>query len=156
MSRCIYCPCPVYQDRVCWGCFESNNIFEILSVSRCLECEEYMCPEHASFQSRCSMVCIQCDDNFDHDEESNTELEIEEIDPVWYLHNTVDTHEPPQTIKRTSASESFSKKECLICLETFKLGDMLGTLECHASHTFHDSCISEWHEHSRTCPLCRK
>lgn len=115
-----------------------------------------MCSAHTSPQARCSMVCIPCDDRFDVEEDSGTEVDNEwhemTIDPAWLAF-----HEAAlPVIKKHPASPAFIKQECLICLNSFQIGDALGTLQCHASHTFHFSCISEWHDHSRTCPLCRQ
>lgn len=51
---------------------------------------------------------------------------------------------------------------CSICLESFKDGDELRTLEC--SHCFHRRCIDLWlvgclsdeHTNTRNCPQCRQ
>ena len=44
-------------------------------------------------------------------------------------------------------------KECGVCLEKFKEGDMVSTIDCF--HTFHYSCIDEWGKYKQECPLCR-
>jgi len=57
------------------------------------------------------------------------------------------------------------KKECSICMESFKLGDKYIELPCSSfssgqNHMFHsgmDGCsgIKPWLERNNTCPLCR-
>lgn len=44
-------------------------------------------------------------------------------------------------------------KECAVCLEKIKEGDMVSTIDC--AHTFHYSCITEWGKYKQECPLCR-
>lgn len=44
--------------------------------------------------------------------------------------------------------------KCSICLEEYKHDERVGVLDC--GHTFHSSCIKEWHKNSKTCPMCRK
>jgi hypothetical protein len=45
-------------------------------------------------------------------------------------------------------------KECLICLENFKINDQVTKIHCN--HIFHTTCIKEWllKENSK-CPVCR-
>ncbi|KAL0750097.1 hypothetical protein Bca101_032100 [Brassica carinata] len=42
---------------------------------------------------------------------------------------------------------------CTICLEEFKTGRKIVTLEC--GHEFGDECIVEWFKVNHVCPLCR-
>jgi len=47
------------------------------------------------------------------------------------------------------------KHECSICLENnFENSDPLRKLNC--GHIFHKTCIKDWIELNKTCPLCRK
>ncbi|XP_072953220.1 uncharacterized protein [Typha angustifolia] len=43
--------------------------------------------------------------------------------------------------------------ECAVCLEEFKLGDVLVHLPC--DHRFHWSCAAPWLQNSSYCPFCR-
>ena len=42
-------------------------------------------------------------------------------------------------------------EQCAICHEDLKTSK--ATIEC--GHTFHYSCIFQWHQNHSTCPLCR-
>eukprot|EP00826_Nyctotherus_ovalis_P021628 TRINITY_DN17018_c0_g2_i7.p3 TRINITY_DN17018_c0_g2~~TRINITY_DN17018_c0_g2_i7.p3 ORF type:complete len:120 (+),score=49.56 TRINITY_DN17018_c0_g2_i7:205-564(+) len=42
---------------------------------------------------------------------------------------------------------------CSICLDKFKAGDLVKTLEC--LHTFHQKCLDPWLHENLVCPLCR-
>ncbi|VVA92136.1 unnamed protein product [Arabis nemorensis] len=42
---------------------------------------------------------------------------------------------------------------CTICLDQFKMGEIVVTLPC--GHEFDHSCILEWFFHNHVCPLCR-
>eukprot|EP00397_Hematodinium_sp_SG-2012_P028182 GEMP01029659.1.p1 GENE.GEMP01029659.1~~GEMP01029659.1.p1 ORF type:complete len:229 (+),score=62.72 GEMP01029659.1:132-818(+) len=45
------------------------------------------------------------------------------------------------------------KSECLICLETYGIGEDVKTLPCF--HVFHSTCVDEWLRISQTCATCR-
>jgi hypothetical protein len=53
--------------------------------------------------------------------------------------------------RKCTQSEIF--KECAVCLEKIKEGDVVATIHC--VHTFHYSCITEWGKYKQECPLCR-
>jgi len=44
-------------------------------------------------------------------------------------------------------------KECTICLQKFKIGEKLTSINC--GHIFHFSCLKEWGKYKQECPLCR-
>jgi len=44
------------------------------------------------------------------------------------------------------------KKECVICMMDFQVGDSLRFLPC--MHTYHQDCIDDWLVRSFTCPSC--
>lgn len=44
-------------------------------------------------------------------------------------------------------------EECVVCLETYKTGDTMLTLECE--HRFHALCAIPWIQVHGTCPICR-
>jgi len=48
---------------------------------------------------------------------------------------------------------SDSKKDCVICLEEFKNGDVVITLPCF--HLFHKQCITDWLKRENSCPICK-
>ncbi|KAF0890150.1 hypothetical protein E2562_038253 [Oryza meyeriana var. granulata] len=55
-------------------------------------------------------------------------------------------------LEETTAGE-VREKYCSVCLEVIEEGDKLRKMPCF--HCFHESCISEWLQVSRLCPLCR-
>jgi hypothetical protein len=46
-----------------------------------------------------------------------------------------------------------AKRECIICLDAFQLGDKRALLPC--THDFHFKCINKWLETNNTCPVCK-
>ena len=46
------------------------------------------------------------------------------------------------------------EKECCICLEPIVVNKPAVKLRCN--HYYHDSCIFEWYQNNKTCPLCRE
>ena len=47
----------------------------------------------------------------------------------------------------------FKDITCNICLDAFKIGNVVRILEC--KHEFHESCIITWLKTRNTCPVCR-
>ena len=45
------------------------------------------------------------------------------------------------------------KKDCTICLNSFKHGDKALILPC--IHIFHTDCIKKWFKTQNTCPICK-
>ena len=45
------------------------------------------------------------------------------------------------------------KKNCVICMEDFKAGDISTNLPC--LHMFHTNCIQSWLKKQNTCPICK-
>lgn len=45
------------------------------------------------------------------------------------------------------------KNKCCICLEKFKLDDIVRVLEC--KHCYHKECLNIWLQEHHTCPICR-
>ena len=43
---------------------------------------------------------------------------------------------------------------CIICLENFKINDMISELSC--MHLFHQDCLIKWFLEKNKCPLCKK
>ena len=57
----------------------------------------------------------------------------------------------PSELPRPEIIENYTP-ECSICFE--KLTSNVTILPC--IHKYHSNCINEWHNHSYTCPQCRK
>ncbi|KAJ6833558.1 putative E3 ubiquitin-protein ligase ATL44 [Iris pallida] len=49
--------------------------------------------------------------------------------------------------------KALDQKDCAVCLDEFKTGDILVHLPC--SHRFHWSCAMPWLESNSQCPCCR-
>ena len=45
------------------------------------------------------------------------------------------------------------EKACSICLEDFRVGEMVRTIPCF--HSFHANCIDRWLRTRTTCPICK-
>ena len=45
------------------------------------------------------------------------------------------------------------KKNCVICLNDFEVGEKVMILPC--VHMFHSECIRDWFEAKDTCPICK-
>ena len=97
---------------------------------------------------------------------------IESMEIIETVHDTVPnnegselgaSHEFLSTLEEHDVDEELvnEKKECSICLESFKLGDKYIKLPCSGqNHIFHsdtDGCsgIKPWLSRNHTCPLCR-
>ena len=44
-------------------------------------------------------------------------------------------------------------KQCMICLENYKIGDDIMTITC--MHRYHKDCVAPWIASSPTCPICK-
>ena len=55
------------------------------------------------------------------------------------------------------STETLGEKECIICLETFKLSDTICWAKQNdkCNHIFHEECAIEWLKNHDRCPLCR-
>lgn len=50
--------------------------------------------------------------------------------------------------------ESSTRKLCSICLEDYKINDLVKRLYC--GHQFHEDCLREWTRKKINCPICKK
>ncbi len=62
--------------------------------------------------------------------------------------------ESPNTVYVFINQKKDNFQECVICLEDMKYGDELSIIPC--SHIYHASCLHQWMEKKRICPLCDK
>jgi len=53
----------------------------------------------------------------------------------------------------TLKSRTSEKEDCSVCLECFKLNQVLIHLPC--GHKFHSSCLIPWLDNNQHCPYCR-
>ena len=62
---------------------------------------------------------------------------------------------PISKIKKTKKlnKSNENKQTCVICLENYKIGDNISTLQC--LHLFHRGCIEKWIREKLWCPICR-
>lgn len=72
------------------------------------------------------------------------------IEPENFTHKNT---EIVLDIRNRKCNKSDIGKECAVCLEKVKEGDILTTIDC--AHSFHYSCITEWGKYKQECPLCR-
>eukprot|EP00241_Pyramimonas_parkeae_P022697 CAMPEP_0114287930 /NCGR_PEP_ID=MMETSP0059-20121206/6540_1 /TAXON_ID=36894 /ORGANISM="Pyramimonas parkeae, Strain CCMP726" /LENGTH=185 /DNA_ID=CAMNT_0001409043 /DNA_START=12 /DNA_END=570 /DNA_ORIENTATION=- len=45
---------------------------------------------------------------------------------------------------------------CAICVQPFRIRQVLKVLPCEGRHMFHVPCIQKWVAYRHTCPLCRE
>ena len=65
-----------------------------------------------------------------------------------------DKHKITQLTKKIKKNDLDNLiNECSICLEEFKLNEIVITLPC--SHTYHKKCMEPWLKDNNNCPLCR-
>lgn len=50
--------------------------------------------------------------------------------------------------------ESSSRKTCSICLEDYKINDLVRRLYC--GHQYHEECLREWTKKKVVCPICKQ
>ena len=59
---------------------------------------------------------------------------------------------PTSTITNASSLPN-DHSDCMVCLESFKVGDERKTLPC--LHGFHSACVDKWLRTSASCPVCK-
>ena len=59
----------------------------------------------------------------------------------------------PENIIRDINKLKEEIKRCTICLEDFKINDLVIYLPCF--HFFHKKCITKWILNKTNCPLCK-
>uniref|UniRef100_H2YE69 RING-type domain-containing protein n=1 Tax=Ciona savignyi TaxID=51511 RepID=H2YE69_CIOSA len=57
-----------------------------------------------------------------------------------------------RTLKTNDESLS-SDSVCAICIENYKVGDVIRELPCQ--HLFHKKCVDPWLHNKHTCPMCK-
>lgn len=67
---------------------------------------------------------------------------LEQGDELLQNHNGETGHNDVQEDKR-----------CAICLEDFRVGDMIRTIPCF--HCYHTNCIDQWLREKAICPICK-
>lgn len=58
-----------------------------------------------------------------------------------------------RTLKRGDEETSSDSSMCAVCIESYKVGDVVTVLTC--DHIFHKTCIEPWLLERRTCPMCK-
>lgn len=56
-------------------------------------------------------------------------------------------------LKRGDEETTSESYMCAVCIEPFKVGDVVTVLTC--DHIFHKDCIEPWLLEKRTCPMCK-
>ena len=61
------------------------------------------------------------------------------------------------SLRKVDNNERKSELEetCIICLNSFQLGDIVSTLPCNKRHMFHTYCLEKWFYKKVSCPFCR-
>ncbi|KFU99849.1 E3 ubiquitin-protein ligase RNF128, partial [Tauraco erythrolophus] len=58
-----------------------------------------------------------------------------------------------RTLKQGDKETGPDGDSCVVCLEQYKLNDIVRTLTCN--HLFHKGCVDPWLLEHRTCPICK-
>jgi len=59
----------------------------------------------------------------------------------------------PKLLPRIKYEDKGDIKECEICMEKYKLNDVLIYLTCF--HNFHEKCLMSWLRVKPICPICK-
>jgi hypothetical protein len=73
------------------------------------------------------------------------------VPPVPKLGPKVNLHD---ITMQDTYNDSFTHKECMICLEDFEMDENILLIES-CLHPFHSGCLSRWFEEKYECPICR-
>lgn len=46
-------------------------------------------------------------------------------------------------------------EECSICLEKFKMNELIIQIKCNCNNIFHEKCIIYWLKMNQKCPFCQ-
>lgn len=86
--------------------------------------------------------------------QNNVEAFLEQINqpPQHPVPDTIVNELPEITIDSVDKLDG-DKKDCTICLNSFKHGDKALILPC--IHIFHTDCIKNWFKTQNTCPICK-
>ena len=86
--------------------------------------------------------------------QNNVEAFLEQINqPAQHpVPDTIVNELPEITIDSVDKLDG-DKKDCTICLNSFKHGDKALILPC--IHIFHTDCIKKWFKTQNTCPICK-
>ena len=86
--------------------------------------------------------------------QNNVEAFLEQINqpPQHPVPDTIVNELPEITIDSVDKLDG-DKKDCTICLNSFKHGDKALILPC--IHIFHTDCIKKWFKTQNTCPICK-
>jgi hypothetical protein len=80
------------------------------------------------------------------------------VDSCTKMHRTssVDTVCTDEEVG-SSSSEAGEEKECPVCMEALKVGDLVSwSPNPKCGHAFHHTCIKEWLLKKKCCPYCRE
>ena len=129
--------------RLCDQCYRSLH-------PRCVMCS---CPIARGQSNICSECQSDSDDSDDVPPEGASYEELLEweqkrtqaSDPL--LASLVDV------FPRAKGTVNDEDKQCMICLENYKIGDDIMTITC--MHRYHRTCVAPWIASSPTCPVCK-
>lgn len=73
---------------------------------------------------------------------------------VWIYDKLKTYNRNKKYLKISAYSGDDGDELCTICIEEFKSGEIIRTLQC--KHFFHKKCIDEWFEKKYVCPNCNQ
>ncbi len=78
---------------------------------------------------------------------------LDEIISEEQLNNKIEVDNLMKIIPHSKIVKNDNNLQCIICLNTFKIGEKKSTLPC--LHNFHYNCLKKWVYEKRLCPLCK-
>ena len=105
-----------------------------------------ICLSPCIFCGFCCLICCLTVRFNDHIRSNNNRIRIEK-NYIELLNKTT------KLLNIIELTDVKIIKECSICIDDYKIGNILRQLKC--SHTFHQECIDKWLIHNNICPNCR-
>jgi len=129
---------------------------EVVNKIACLNCNRDICLYRVSSEA---LESHQCDACFGYEEDSISEemeypSEYEDEDPACTEMYTWEGGDSPPCSNLTYVQHNH--ETCPICLNVFGDGEIVVRTCKSITHLFHEGCMLNWLERSKTCPLCRQ
>jgi hypothetical protein len=82
---------------------------------------------------------------------------FDSISDTWnnFLGNASSSSSSSSNTSNTTGPEKiYYEHKCPVCITEYQTDERVGVLNC--GHCFHSTCIKQWLQNSKTCPICRK
>lgn len=145
---CDHCERQTSVDgyRLCSSCYTRLH-------PRCFVCA---CP---IARGSSSQICANCEaDEDDSDDSDNVPAEGASYEELLEWEQKRTGSDPllaslADVFPQAKATPNDVNKQCMICLEDYKIGEDIMTITC--MHRYHKDCVAPWIAISPTCPVCK-